>query len=331
MSRSFDTQLLDNYDLNDLLIQNVKEVKDIIAKAEDQRIDQLSDKDFLIHLGLLRRDRAQEQAPYKLTKAALLLFGKNNAVLDLLDHFSLQYNVYDEKDKLVKQYKTGNAIYSFENIFEFYKATCQYLYDYSVKIFANLDLYNQQDQESYYQVLKQLLLNSLLHTDYSQNLPVIIEERTKYLKLQNAISNENKDFSLESDAQFVVNPLLTQVFSRIKSVDTYQKGLDDIKDRLQLLSLPMPTYTQNKSYLEITLNNPTKINDNLTSGEISVLRYLAEVKEAQFKDLLEFFSSERVARQQISDLQDMQLIERFGNSRSTAYRLTNSQDLKGDN
>ena len=118
-----DSELLDNFSMDDL---NKVDIQNYYLELQDKNNDLFSDlslEEFLKSMGLIKRDRSQENAPFKLTSAALLLFGKFNSITDVFPNFFLDFiektspSSVDYDDRVFTSNELGHP----QNIYSFYR------------------------------------------------------------------------------------------------------------------------------------------------------------------------------------------------------------------
>lgn len=114
--------LLDNFTIeDDLKITDIQQYKaKLIDNSGNTSLLNQSVKEFLYNIGLIRKDR--KDRTLKLTKAALLLFGKFNSITDVYRSFMLDFIVKNSMldANYVDRIFTSNDKESPDNIFGFW-------------------------------------------------------------------------------------------------------------------------------------------------------------------------------------------------------------------
>lgn len=84
-----DTELLNNYTLDDLNTKTIQEYRELLYKnTQEQKYLDYSDEELLINLGVLKKDRMNSDNVYKLTTGGLLFFGKYHSITDRFKSFN---------------------------------------------------------------------------------------------------------------------------------------------------------------------------------------------------------------------------------------------------
>lgn len=168
--------LLDNFTIEeDLKLTDIQQYKaKLIDNSGDTSLINQPIREFLHNIGLIRKDR--KDGKLKLTKAALLLFGKFNSITDIYNSFMLDFivknNVLDANytDRIF----TSNNKDSPDNIFGFWMLVSSKL---ETLINNKFDVEGMQRKDSGQKLLKAIregLANSLAHADYQSKSPIKI-------------------------------------------------------------------------------------------------------------------------------------------------------------
>jgi predicted HTH transcriptional regulator len=142
-----------------------------------------NDFDFLSSLRAWRKDRQTGEAG--LTLAGLLMFGKWSAIQEALPHYFVDYQERPEAktelrwtDRLVPDGSwTGN-------IFEFYRRVYRKLIA-DLKVPFVLKDGQRQDDTPVHEALREALVNTLVHADYSGRVSVLVVKRPDMFGFRN--------------------------------------------------------------------------------------------------------------------------------------------------
>ena len=92
-----DTRLLENFDWDsDLNLEDLSDYRKKLEKLEGADSVSKLDRELLIDIGVLRRDRRSSNRNYKMTEGGLLFFGKFMSIMDRFPRFQLDYTRSEE-------------------------------------------------------------------------------------------------------------------------------------------------------------------------------------------------------------------------------------------
>lgn len=90
-SDDLDTKIMKNYWIDDLNYETVQEYGRILtSRVEYKKYSNLSEEDFLRRIGVISKDY-EVSGKEGITLGSLLFFGKNNAIIQSVPHFQLDY------------------------------------------------------------------------------------------------------------------------------------------------------------------------------------------------------------------------------------------------
>ncbi|WP_125765198.1 AlbA family DNA-binding domain-containing protein [Levilactobacillus mulengensis] len=165
-----DSELLSGFDLDDLDLVSLQNYK-VFLSQQSQEDEYLTKNfsEFLKMIGLMQRNRALKDKKWQLTKAALLLFGKYNSIIEVFPKFFLDFIVKrnsSDVDYLDRIY-TSNEAHHPQNIYSFFEQTFQKIQSQLDNKFE-LDGINRKDNgEVLLAAVREGLVNCLIHADYS--------------------------------------------------------------------------------------------------------------------------------------------------------------------
>ena len=92
---SVDSELLSNYTMDDLNLNDVRKYRDImLEKVEESELIKMDDEKFLEDIGVFKIDHSKSDRPLCMTAGGLLFFGKLNSITSRFPHFQLDYFKY---------------------------------------------------------------------------------------------------------------------------------------------------------------------------------------------------------------------------------------------
>ncbi|WP_293133347.1 hypothetical protein [Okeania sp. SIO3I5] len=165
-----DSQILDNFNLNDLDSETLKAFRQRFSNREPEHPWlAFDDKNLLLQLGGWKRDRDTNKEG--LTHAGLLMFGRERTILDAFPYYHLDYQerFSSDPDQRLDYRLTLDGRWE-PNLFNFY-------YRVYSRLVKDLDVPFQLDKNAtrreethVHQGIREALANTLIHADiYLQN------------------------------------------------------------------------------------------------------------------------------------------------------------------
>ena len=181
---SSDGRILKGYDRSDLDLETIQAYRNTFAalKPTHPYISQEFDE-FMRSIGAWRRDRETGEEGY--TLAGLLMFGKLRSILDELPNYILDYQERPEA-KAEKRWidrLTLDGSWS-GNLYDFYTKTYKKL-TADLKVPFALEGATRQDETPVHEALREALVNSIVHADYSERVSVLVVKRPDMFGFRN--------------------------------------------------------------------------------------------------------------------------------------------------
>ncbi len=248
-----DTTILAGFDITDLDAESLSAFRNRFASRDPGHpFLALNDFDFLERLGGLRKDRNTGEEG--LTLAGLLMFGREQSLLDALPHFHLDYQEQLSDDPEVRWTHRFTIDGKWEpNLFNFYHRTYP-------RLVADLDVPFKLDKESVrlgethvHEALREALINCLIHADHQSTRPIIVLKRRDVFAFQNpGRLRIPKDMLYEGGISDPRNPNIQKMFQMLglgeKAGSGFQKILRAWREQHWLIPL-----VSEKPDLEMTL------------------------------------------------------------------------------
>ncbi len=327
---NLDSQLLpETYTIDDINIKTVERYRSLI---DDELCNYSEDPSkFLFQLGAFRKDR-EDNNKIKLTKGALLFFGKYNSITDLLPHFQLDYFEIDRnsESRWEDRVSSGDMQYPELNIFDFYLIVYKKLGD-SIKNKFILDKENKQRlpyKDNLQESMREALVNSLMHAHYDNNFPIKISLYNEYIEFSNPgiMKISVEDFFNGGNSK-LVNDIIATLFRKVgisEKAGTGGKRIFDVSEKLNLRSPELSTDNNACTKLRIWKKDLISTLD-VSETELKIMKYMVENMVASKKEICENLElSDYYARIGLSNLVELNHIERIGKSRATRYILSGS-------
>lgn len=142
-----------------------------------------NDQDFLRDIGGWGRNR--ESKKEHLTLAGLLMFGKLRPILDAVPNYIVDYQ---ERSRSIEQNRWIDRITtdftSSGNLYDFYRFTINKLYE-GLKVPFLLSADERVEDTPVHEALREALVNTIVHADYSGNCSILIVKRPDLFGFRN--------------------------------------------------------------------------------------------------------------------------------------------------
>ncbi len=170
---SEDTKILKGFSLEDIDTETLARYRNVFNAAKlDHPWIGYSDQDFLAALGAYRKDR--ENSIEGLTLAGLLMFGKMRSILDGVPHYIVDYQEHSNnlEDRWIDRITTDGTWSG--NLYDFALKSYRKLTE-DLKVPFNLkDNLQRVDESHVHQALREALINTLIHGNYSASTGVLV-------------------------------------------------------------------------------------------------------------------------------------------------------------
>ncbi len=225
---SRDDKLLDNYNMSDIDVESLRDYRQIYSNRnptnERNRYD---DIEFLRSIGGWKRDRQTNQEG--LTVAGLLIFGKLISIQEVFPSYMLDYQERPEAKTEARWIDRVTIDGSWSgNLFDFYHIVIKKL-TVGLKVPFKLDGDKRQDQTPVHDALREALVNTIVHADYSGKASILVVKRPDMFGFRNPglmrISVEQAISGYEHDCR---NDKLHQMFHFIGLGERAGSGIPNI-------------------------------------------------------------------------------------------------------
>jgi ATP-dependent DNA helicase RecG len=210
-----DAQVLPNYSLKDLDIESFHAYRQMLTDAKPSHPWLVeSDLSLLEKLKGYRSTRGQSEGG--LTAAGLLMFGRSECITDVFPHYCVDFRDYSDADE---NRRWGDRVIPdgtwSGNLFDFYRKTYKKL-TADLKVPFELRDGQRRDDTPIHQAIREALINSLVHSDYSCATSIVITKSRTSFQFRNPgamrVSIEQARHGGESDCR---NPAIQQMFLMI--------------------------------------------------------------------------------------------------------------------
>jgi predicted HTH transcriptional regulator len=182
---SRDSRVLENFDIDDLDAETVKAYRQQMRAVKSEHPwHQHEDTEFLRCLGAYGVDR---QAGHKgVTQAGLLMFGKLRSILEAFPNYVVDYQERpaSREDGRWLDRVTTDGTWS-GNLFDFYRLVIKKLVSDLKVPFRLQGGTTRVDETGVHEALREALVNTLLHADYSGTVPLLVLKRPGLVGFRN--------------------------------------------------------------------------------------------------------------------------------------------------
>ncbi len=223
-----DGEILAGYGLSDLDIDSFNQYRQMyINRQPDHPWNQLDAQEFLYRIGGWRKDRETGRAG--LTRAGLLMFGHLTAIKEAFPHFMLDYQERPEPKAELRWVDRLTLDGSWSgNVFDFYRRVIRKLTT-DLKIPFVLEGDQRQDDTSVHKALREALVNTLVHADYSGRASILVVKRPDMFGFRNpGLMRVPVDQALQGGSSDCRNRLLQDMFRYIGLGENAGSGLPKI-------------------------------------------------------------------------------------------------------
>ena len=181
---SRDTRLLEGFGMDDLDLESLRGYRQMLQNHKPTHpYNSDDDQEFLRRIGGWKKNRKTGEEG--LTLAGLLMFGQLSSLQEALPHYLLGYQERPEKKTEVRWVDriTLDGTWS-GNLFDFYRKVINKL-TADLKVPFRLKGSQRQDQTPVHEALREALVNTLVHADYSGRMSVQIIKRQDAFSFRN--------------------------------------------------------------------------------------------------------------------------------------------------
>ncbi|MGG5350053.1 hypothetical protein IGK06_002475 [Enterococcus sp. AZ142] len=329
-----DNILLPSFDMDDLNMIDIINYRALLIESTgDDKYASMDIQEFLINLGAMKKDRLDEQRPYKLTMGGLLFFGKYNSIVDYYPNFQLDY--FKKSSSLETDWhdrvSTGDKDYPELNVFSFYLKVMEKL---TQSIDSKFNLTKNMTRDSYLKdmsrAIREALTNSLVHAYYGSNEPVKISNYDDYWEFSNPGDMKvSKEEFIHGGNSRVRNSVISILFRRVGYVERAGSGGPRIFDATNKYKLRTPDIhtTDKDTVIRIWKFEPMNYYTSRSKDEQILLKAILESGTVTKSTALDKLSmTEYSFRNAVKSLMDDNIIEQVGKSRNTRYILPYSDE-----
>ena len=323
-----DSELLTNYDENDLNIETIKEYKNLLVELSgNTKYINMPLRAFLTEIGVFKKDRTD--GIYKLTAGGLLFFGKYNSIISRYPKFQLDY--FEKDNSLSTRWNdrvsTGDMMYPDLNMYDFFNLA------YKKLTATTNDRFELNDESAHRlpfkkdlsESIREALVNCLMHAYYDFDSPIVITAYNDFYEFKNPgkMKISIPEF-IHGGTSKTRHSTISSLFRRIGMSEKAGSGGPKIFDVSEKYKLKIPEVTTTFDSTIVTIWKVDLLSSyrNISKDEKTILKYIIENGNISKNDVIENnLMTEYKFRENLKTLQNKRYIEIVGKGRSTKYVL----------
>lgn len=328
LNSSPQTQFLNNFTIEDLDPNSVREFKDEASKRfPAKKFNEMGVEEFLFEIGVLRKNR--EDKKYQLATEGLLFLGKYRSITEKFSRYYLDYFYRGlGNDRWIDRVSSDEFYDKEMNLYNFYNIVKNKIFLSLKEGFALDD--NQERIKSITVIqesIREALANTILHADYFCDFPKVkIEMYDNWFCFENSgkmlISVEEY---LQGGKSKIRNTILMQLARLIGMAERQGFGGVQIFKTAKSLDYRIPEITTGLQGTTLKIWNVDALQSHseLSLEERSVYEILLKSKENVTKAFIkkETNFNDYTVRKCLSSLIEKNLVIQIGAARATRYSI----------
>ena len=223
-----DNILLDHYSMQDVELETLKVYRqNFVNRQPAHPFNDYDNKEFLRNIGGWRIERTS--GVEGLTSAGLLMFGKLRSILDVMPNYIVDYQ---ERPRAITENRwvdrlTTDFTWS-GNLYDFYRRVINKLYiDLKTPFVLKGD--ERVDDTPVHEVLREALVNTIIHADYSCRCSILVVKRPDLFGFRNpGLLRVPKEEAIKGGVSDCRNRNLQKMFQLIGKGDQAGSGFPKI-------------------------------------------------------------------------------------------------------
>lgn len=334
-SADIDSELLENYSIDDLDPSSILQFKNIV----DQRYPaghylEMNNLQFLCEMGVFQIDRNDSRKP-KLTLAGLIFLGKYNAIIQRIPHFHLEYLNKRGSSSLRWSDRVSTGDLEDFNLFKFFHVVKDRLTSTISDPFRLDDNCVRKTPTELDVALREAFANAIIHADYldTETAIEIIVEDLCYIFLNPGTMRVSRTQFFTGGKSLPRNNTLITYFRRMGIAERAGTGGKDIISFAQTNNYRIPTLEASASStcLKIWVADTIDTYPHLSPEAKQIYEYIQANLKCKFGDIKNAIHlSEYHIRNSLKELLKLGIIGSSGKGRATVYtkNISNLDILK---
>ena len=324
------------YEERPALISDIDETKVLAYLQQVKRIHDNSDIRRFLTNNLYMVDGGQQ-----VKNAAIMIFGKDPQ--KSIPQMKVRLAIFGGKnitDQFVKKEFIGDILEIFQKTFIELQR--------NMKIYSFIEGTQRFDVPEYpLEVLRECLINSIVHRDYYDRTEMFIKIFTDRIEFVNPAGFPFENYSFDEIKRTKIskrrNPLIANFFEDLGFMEQEGRGLERIESGLKEHGLPQPIFEASQKTVSVILknvenkdiikNSPYKrivdfgsLNErqSLLINHLSStnIRYVSRIEYIQMLLSKNIQISELTASRDLQELVSKNVLTKFGDKKGTKYSLT---------
>jgi ATP-dependent DNA helicase RecG len=246
-----DAQILDNFSLEDIDLPTLKSFRQRFQnRTPDHHWLALDDLNLLLQLGGWAGDRENKREG--LTRAGLLMFGKERSILDAVPRYQLDYQEQTAEDPEIRwsDRVTIDGTWT-PNLYNFYYRIYPRLVA-DLKVPFQLKNSVRQDETHVHDAIREALCNAIVHADHLSEYAIKVTKKNNLLIFENpGRLRISKEQLYEGGISAPRNPNLQKMFQMLGLSDRAGSGFGKILRAWREQQWARPSASENQE-LEMT-------------------------------------------------------------------------------
>jgi ATP-dependent DNA helicase RecG len=311
--KTWDDIAVDTFTLEDINLETVEKFK-IWTRSRAPFVEQEKDLKTLF-------ERLNLYDGNKLKRAAILLFGKNPQRYFIQSHSKIGKFLSDS-ELLTSDIIEGNLFEQLEKIID----TLRTKYLHSFITYEGLQ--RIETLEYPYEAVREIVINALIHRDYSDTTVLQIRVYEDKLIFTNGatLSHEVPIEKFKEDhLSKPFNPTIANMFYKAGFVESWGKGTNNIVNDCLKMNLPEPDYKYTQKAVQVFLYKTTQETIQETKKIFTKDKILLELKKDSSltrEELAKLVGvSSNAVKQHLSKLKEEGKIKRAGSTKSGYWEI----------
>jgi ATP-dependent DNA helicase RecG len=195
------------------------------------------------------------------------------------------------------------------------------------KIIDRSSFVRKEFREVYFEVLREVIINAIVHRDYTidqANINVKIDDEKIVVESPGKPLVSLEKLQNFTAPTFSVNPKIANVFYQMKYIEKRNIGMEELHAFAEASGRNQPKIDYEDPYLKVTLPrkyvNPAPELESLNDDEKKGYNYLKSIKRVKKKQYAEHLKiDEKKAQRQLFKFRELKLVKQEGKGPATEY------------
>lgn len=346
-SESYDSTIIADASLEDIDPDGIDDYRKMRAESNPHAEElRWSDEDLLIALGCAKK----ENGTLKITVAGLLLFGKSMALRRFFPMMRVDYIRVPGKEWISDPENRFESIDMRDSIFRIVRRASAQILEDLPKAFQLPEESLQREEKPLIpsRVIREALVNALMHRSYRVHAPVQIIRYANRLEIRNPGYSLKAAEHLGEPGSLTRNPKIAAVLHETRFAETKGSGIRVMREMMERTGLSLPVFESDRgrdaftaTYLFhhflsaadlewLAMFRDYELSDDEAKALIFV-REMGAIDNAAYRNLAQVDTLAASAR--LRHLRDLELLETKGSGPKTYYtpseKLTNIANANG--